>query len=98
MKRILSTVAAATLATGVYADTSTKYDDIRLDTRNSADVVYSVGKTIRDADLSDREADLRLDTSKYGQTGEPTFSSRNGEHTVNYTPVYGGYGPGNDSR
>ncbi|MEX3314069.1 hypothetical protein [Sulfitobacter sp. PS-8MA] len=98
MKLILSTLAAATLATGAYAGTSTKYDDIRLDTRETADVVYSAGNDIRDESLSDREADLRLDTSIYGQSGVPTFSSRSGEHTVNHTPVYGGYGPGNDSR
>ena len=97
MKLIIATAAAAVLGTAAFADESTRYNDLRLDTSDSGVQVESdTRETVVGEDISSRAADLRLNT----QDGdiEATVSSRNKARTPGQGYIYGGYGEGNDSR
>ncbi|SFF02864.1 hypothetical protein SAMN04488523_11555 [Sulfitobacter brevis] len=98
MKLIIATTAAALFSTAAFADESTRYNDLRLDTSKSA-IEYSseIRETVVGEDRSSRAADLRLDTSDNSGV-DASMSTRSSIQSPGEGYIYGGYGPGNDSR
>ncbi|MEP3741133.1 MAG: hypothetical protein ABJM89_03405 [Sulfitobacter pontiacus] len=96
MKLFIATAAATLVATASFAGQSTRYEDLRLDTSVTADVIYAEGAG--DTRPNNRAADLRLDT--FGNDNHPiaTFSTSGPQSSLGEGFAYGGYGPGNDSR
>lgn len=98
MKLIIATTAAALFSTAAFADESTRYNDLRLDTSDSA-IEYSsaVREAVVGEDRSSRAADLRLDTSDASDV-DADMSTRGAIQSPGEGYIYGGYGKGNDSR
>jgi hypothetical protein len=99
MKLIIPTAIAALISTAAVADVSTKVQDQRLDTSVSGSVATSGNREANVAeDRSTKAQDLRLQTQADGQA-DVTYSSRNNDaRSPGQGYIYGGYGPGNDSR
>ncbi|SFD98649.1 hypothetical protein SAMN04488523_104143 [Sulfitobacter brevis] len=98
MKLIIATTAAALLSTAAFADESTRYNDLRLDTSKSAiELSGDHRETLIGEDQSTRAADLRLDTSDDSGV-DASLSTRGSIQSPGEGYIYGGYGPGNDSR
>lgn len=96
MKLIIATATAALISTGaVYAEKSDRYNDLRLDTSQSS-IDFSGDRRNQDADRSQRANDLRLNTAPVEKTPDFSFSTRNKTRGEGF--IYGGFGPGNDSR
>lgn len=99
MKLILATATAALIGTVALADQSTRYYDMRLDTSKTADQVYSDEVRPTDLDAAQRGRDsLMYSTADQDQTPDATMSTRSDIRTQGEGFIYGGYGPGNDSR
>jgi hypothetical protein len=98
MKLFIATAAAALIGTAAFADTSTRYNDLRLDTSNSAQTTYSDG-TQSEAlpEASTRANDLRLSTADEDKSADGRMSTRSDVRTSGEGYIYGGFGPGNDS-
>lgn len=99
MKLTIATLAAtAVLATSAMADESQKYRDLRMDTQKTGtELTDATPETVVSKHMSSREADMRLDTSKR-DAPEVNYSTRNDARSPGQGYIYGGYGPGNDSR
>ena len=92
MKLIMTTAAAALISTAAVADNSTRYNDIFLDTSVTAETsdVYGNNDRMRNPNASNTaDADKNRDT---------VMSTRNALRSPGEGYVYGGFGPGNDSR
>ena len=96
LSKIAFTAAtAALIGSAAYADNSTRYDDMRLDTSQSASVAPNAA--------SQDERVVRGETIPGNTAGEEnivTYSSRNAPFNPGYQNTYsaGGVGPYNDSR
>tara|TARA_R110002049_G_scaffold29972_5_gene102158 strand:- start:30733 stop:31029 length:297 start_codon:yes stop_codon:yes gene_type:complete len=98
MKLLITTAAAALISTAAFADNSDRYNDLRLDTSVNAQTEYAEGTRTVDADASTRANDLRLDTSDADNKPDVSFSTRSDLRSAGEGYIYGGFGPGNDSR
>ncbi|KZY50735.1 MULTISPECIES: hypothetical protein [Sulfitobacter] len=96
MKLFIATAAATLIATASFAGQSTRYEDLRLDTSLTADVVHAAdaGETRP----NERAADLRLETFSDESAPVATFSTSGPVSSLGEGFAYGGYGAGNDSR
>ncbi|MDF1729346.1 MAG: hypothetical protein P1U53_16520 [Sulfitobacter sp.] len=98
MKLILTTTAAALIGTLAIADESTRYNDLRLDTSNTAERSYSDGVTPTDLDAAQRGRDQLMTTTNGAATPDVTLSTRSEVRTSGEGYIYGGFGDNNDSR
>jgi hypothetical protein len=98
MKLFIASAAAALLGTVALADESTKYNDLRLDTSESAAVTYSDEVRGTDLDGAQRGRDQIITTADDDFNADMRLSTRNELRTNGEGYIYGGYGPGNDSR
>ncbi|MEW9920980.1 hypothetical protein AB2B41_15310 [Marimonas sp. MJW-29] len=99
MKLFIATAAAALISTAAVAsEKSTKYYDLRLDTSKNAEVIYSDDVRPTDLDAAQRGADQDFSTANDEITPDVTFSTRSAIRSAGEGYVYGGFGPGNDSR
>ncbi|MFG6590791.1 hypothetical protein [Sulfitobacter sp. 1A12157] len=96
MKLFIATAAATLIASASLAGQSTRYEDLRLDTSVTADVVHAAdaGETRP----NERAADLRLDTFPGARAPVATLSTSGPVGSLGEGFAYGGYGAGNDSR
>ncbi|MBD3663935.1 hypothetical protein [Sulfitobacter aestuariivivens] len=95
MKLVLTSAAAALISTAAVADESDRYNDLRLDTSTSAAV-----EDVRSTDLDDaqRGREGQFSTADNATTPDVTLSTRSETRTNGEGYIYGGFGPGNDSR
>jgi hypothetical protein len=98
MKLIIATTAAALMSTAAIADESTKYNDLRLDTSETAATVYADDLRQDVEGLSTKASDLRHSTADNEYEADTRLSTRNKISSPGQGYAYGGYGPGNDSR
>ena len=98
MKLALTTLAAALISTAAFADNSTRYNDLRLDTSKNAERVFSDDVRSTDLDAAQRGREQIGSTADNTFTDDVTFSTRSAIRTPGEGYVYGGYGEGNDSR
>ncbi|NNK16185.1 MAG: hypothetical protein HKP51_04685 [Sulfitobacter sp.] len=98
MKLIITAAAATLISTAAFADESTKYNDLRLDTSNNAETVYSDDVRSTDLDGAQRGRDQIGSTADNEFNADVTYSTRSAIRTPGEGYVYGGYGEGNDSR
>lgn len=96
MKLFIATAAATLIATASFAGQSTRYEDLRLDTSVTAEVVYAedTGATRP----NERAADLRLETFTGDRAPVATFSTKAAQSSPSEGFAYGGFSSGNDSR
>ena len=95
MNRIIALTAATLIGTTAMAGTSTRYDDLRLDTANEAQSAFYISDQSSGLDRAQRGQDQR-----FAPMGDRmALSTRATEaRTPGEGYVYGGFGPGNDSR
>ena len=98
MKLFITAAAAALIGTAAVADTSTRYEDMRLDTSKTADRVYSQEVRPTDQFGAQRGADAQYSTAPDTKTPDTTFSTRSNITSVGERYPYGGWGGNNDSR
>lgn len=98
MKLFIVTAAAALISTAAFADNSTKYNDLRLDTSKNAETVYSDDVRSTDLDGAQRGQDAMFSTADGNVEPDVTFSTRSAIRTPGEGYPYGGFGEGNDSR
>lgn len=98
MKLILTTAAVALIGTSALADESTRHNDLRLDTSNKDEQIFSDPMRPTDLDSAQRGRDQRFTTAESDPRPDVSFSTRDDYRTKGEGYIYGGYGPGNDSR
>jgi len=98
MKLMIATTAAALFSTAAFAENSDRYNDMRLDTSKNADRVFSDQTNPTDLDRAQRGADQRMSTANDTKKPDVSLSTRNDLRSPGEGYIYGGYGPGNDSR
>ncbi|NUH65077.1 hypothetical protein HTT03_07150 [Sulfitobacter sp. S0837] len=98
MKLIMTTAAAALISTAAVAENSSRYNDIFLDTSVGAEEVYGNNTRMQDADRSVKANDIRLNTADMDKDADTVLSSRSTLRSPGEGYVYGGFGPGNDSK
>lgn len=98
MKLFITTAAAALISTAAFADQSTRYNDLRLDTSVNAEDVYSNDVRSTDLDGAQRGRDQIISTADDSFEPDVTVSTRSAIRTRGEGYIYGGYGEGNDSR
>ena len=98
MKLFAATAAAALVSTAALADESTRYNDLRLDTTENAETVFSDAPRSTDLDGAQRGRDQILSTADDSYDADVTFSTRSAIRTPGEGYPYGGFGKGNDSR
>ncbi len=100
MRLLLTTTAVALMSTAAFADQSDRYNDLRLDTSNSAVEVFSDDPNPTDLDRAQRGRDQRQSTVGFDDSylSRSTISSRSNIRSAGEGFIYGGYGDGNDSR
>lgn len=98
MKLFIAAATAALISTAAFAENSTRYDDMRLDTSKTADRVYSESVRPTDLDAAQRGADQQYSTADDTKAPDTTFSTRSNISAIGEGYPYGGYGKGNDSR
>ena len=98
MKLIMTTAAAALISTAALADTSTYRQDLFLDTSIGAEKTYG-DETRMLAPLESTKAnDITFGTADNSFDADVVLSSRSDLRSPGEGYIYGGYGPGNDSR
>lgn len=98
MKLFITTAAAALISTAAFADESTRYNDLRLDTSANAEDVFSDDVRSTDLDGAQRGRDQIVSTADDSFDADVTFSTRSAIRTPGEGYIYGGFGEGNDSR
>ena len=98
MKLVITTAVAALISTAAFADQSDRYNDLRLDTSKNAEVVFSDDVTGTDLEGAQRGRDQVASTNDGNIEADVTFSTRNAARSAGEGYLYGGFGPGNDSR
>ena len=100
MKLIMTTAAAALTSTAAVADNSTRHNDIYLDTSVNADAsdVYGNNDRMRNPHASTKSNDIMLNTADTDKNRDTVMSTRNALRSPGEGYVYGGFGPGNDSK
>jgi hypothetical protein len=98
MKLLIATTAAALIGTIATADQSTRYNDLRLDTTVGSETTFSRGTVETDLDAAQRGREQFRTGERTTLDGDVTFSTRGTIRSEGEGYLYGGYGPGNDSR
>ncbi|KIN63735.1 hypothetical protein Z946_2608 [Sulfitobacter noctilucicola] len=98
MKLFITAAAATLISTAAFAENSDRYNDLMLDTSETAERVYSDGVEKNNLERAQRGADQQYTTADENKTPDVTFSTRSDITSVGESYPYGGYGPGNDSR
>ncbi len=98
MKLFITTAAAALISTAAFADESTRYNDLRLDTSKNGEEVFSDDVRSTDLDGAQRGRDQIVSTADDEFEADVTFSTRGAIRTPGEGYIYGGFGEGNDSR
>ncbi|MGJ8590171.1 MAG: hypothetical protein ACSHXW_18860 [Yoonia sp.] len=99
MKLFIATATAALISTTAFADLSTREKDMRLDTSITAETTYAAGSQSKaKPEGSTRANDLRLNTANDTKQNDTSISTRSKLQSAGEGYIYGGYGPGNDSR
>ncbi len=100
MKLIMTTAAAALISTAAVADNSTRYNDIFLNTSVTAETadVYGNNDRMRNPNASTKANDIMLNTADADKNRDTVMSTRNALRSPGEGYVYGGFGPGNDSK
>ncbi|MDF3383338.1 MULTISPECIES: hypothetical protein [Sulfitobacter] len=100
MKLIMTTAAAALISTAAVADNSTRHNDIFLDTSVNSDAsdVYGNSDRMRNPHASTKANDIMLNTADTDKNRDTVMSTRNALRSPGEGYVYGGFGPGNDSK
>ena len=98
MKLIMTTAAAALISTAALADTSTYRQDLFLNTAIGVEKTYG-DETRMLAPLESTKAnDITYSTADNSFDADTVMSTRSAERSPGEGYIYGGYGPGNDSR
>ncbi len=98
MKLIMTTAAAALISTAALADNSTYRQDLFLNTAIGAEKTYG-DETRMLAPLESTKAnDITYSTADNSFDANTVMSTRSAERSPGEGYIYGGYGPGNDSR
>ncbi|MEX3313777.1 hypothetical protein [Sulfitobacter sp. PS-8MA] len=98
MKLIITTAAAALISTAATADVSTYTKDLFLDTSIGAENVYSDETRVLANGESTKANDITFDTADNTFEADTVFSTSGDLRSPGEGYIYGGYGPGNDSR
>jgi hypothetical protein len=98
MKLVMTTAAAALISTAAAADNSTYYNDLRLDTSIGAEAVYGDNTRTLALRESTKANDITFSTADGTFNNDAVLSSRSDLRSPGEGYIYGGYGPGNDSR
>jgi hypothetical protein len=100
MKLFIATAAAAALiSTTAIADLSSREKDLRLDTSINAETTYATGtQSNARPEASTRANDLLLNTANDDKQDDLSISTRSKLQSPGEGYIYGGFGPGNDSR
>ncbi len=99
MKLFIITAAAALISTAAFAELSSREQQMRLDTSISAERTYATGPQSKVlSEGSTYENDLRLNTARDDKQDNMSMSTRSKLRSPSQYNIYGGYGPGNDSR
>ena len=98
MKLIITTATAALISTAAFADKSDRYNDLRLDTSNTADRVFADDTRATNLDDAQRGADGQYSTANEVIIPDVIFSTRSDIRSAGEGYIYGGFGDGNDSR
>ncbi len=99
MKLFITTAAAtALISTAAFAELSSREKEMRLDTSINAESTYATGPQSNAlSEGSTYENGLRLNTARDEQDNM-SMSTRSKLRSPSQYNIYGGYGPGNDSR
>ena len=98
MKLVVTTAAAALISTAALADTSTYRQDLFLDTSIGAEKTFG-NETRMLAPLESTKAnDITFSTADDTFDADVVLSSSGDLRSPGEGYIYGGYGPGNDSR
>lgn len=98
MKLVMTTAAAALISTAAAADNSTYYNDLRLDTSIGAEAVYGENTRVLEPGKSTKANDITFSTADDTFDADVVLSSKGDLRSPGEGYIYGGYGPGNDSR
>ncbi len=98
MKLIMTTAAAALISTAALADTSTYRQDLFLDTSIGAEKIFGDETRILAPLESTKANDITFSTADNGFDADTVMSTRSADRSPGEGYIYGGYGPGNDSR
>ena len=98
MKLFIAATAVALTATAAMADNSTRYNDMRLNTAQTADKVFSDQVQPTDIDGAQRGRDQLITMNPTPTKPDVAYSTRSEIRSPGEGYIYGGYGPGNDSR
>lgn len=98
MKLVMTTAAVALISTAAAADTSTYYNDLFLDTSIGAEEVYGDNTRILEPNESTKANDITFNTADDTIDADVVLSSKGDLRSPGEGYIYGGYGPGNDSR
>ncbi len=98
MKLLITTAAAALISTTAFADNSDRYNDLRLDTSETAQRVFSDETRTTDLDAAQRGKSQERSTADTEKENATTFSTRSTISSIGEGYPYGGSGAGNDSR
>ena len=98
MKLLITTAAAALISTAAVADNSTYYNDLFLDTSVGAEAVYGDETRVLAPGESTKANDITFSTADTTFEADSVLSSRSELRSPGEGYVYGGFGPGNDSR
>ena len=98
MKLVMTTAAAALISTAALADTSTYRQDLFLDTSIGAEKTYGDEARMLAPLESTKANDITFSTADNTFDAETVMSTRSTERSPGEGYIYGGYGPGNDSR
>jgi hypothetical protein len=98
MKLVMTTAAAALISTAALADNSTYYNDLFLDTSVGAEEVYGDKTRVLAPGESTKANDIMFSTADASFQADTVLSSRSDLRSPGEGYIYGGFGPGNDSR
>mgnify|MGYP003112659418 CR=1 FL=1 len=98
MKLFITTAAAALISTAAVADNSTYYNDLFLDTSVGAEEVYGDTTRTLAPGESTKANDITFSTADSTFEADTVLSSRSDLRSPGEGFIYGGYGPGNDSK
>lgn len=98
MRLFITAITTVLLGTASFADNSSRYNDLRLDTSETLNRVYSGDSHSTDLDQAQRGRDQYRSTADELKSPDATFSSRSDAKSRGEGYLYGGWGNGNDSR
>jgi len=96
--KLIMTTAAALISTAALADTSTYRQDLFLDTSIGAEKIFGDETRLLAPLESTKANDITFNTADNSFDADTVMSTRSAERSPGEGYIYGGYGPGNDSR